>query len=467
LYHFDRNTQPRHFTERLGGHPEFPFLQEVNGVNSTELFIRAIRNDSVHVKYAREFKAFDLLLRNSGFKNGYKDLSKKNVQNVHVSPGTIGNLGFYDKQKDLISYIYVRLNPAGEDASGIAAWKLTNSSGCFLYILHTCGNAFYPNSTDCCKAITVEARTDTLSINPDSAQRTVHVRINFYEARLVVSGRREKRSAGKYDTLVNLIRHTDTATTVKGYAGKGFKIHAGGQSEKILVCRDSVIVINPRLTADSIIAAGDRDSVLFIVADTVYPRVRSATLACQKKWEISLDGGISFNSIPRFDNAAVHSQTNGGHPTAELAISRIFSHWFQAGISASYITLSYQDDVAYPGTVAGTYNTVWVGKPIVPVQLFGKATIGGPLGWQSNVSLSAGYSIPTGDKIENGGNELTTKPAVKGGPTAGLKLGVAYFFSCRFGLGLSFNGQYFSNKATAMSYHLFALPVTAGIRYRF
>jgi len=38
LYHFDRNTQPRHFTERLGGHPEFPFLQELNGVNSTELY---------------------------------------------------------------------------------------------------------------------------------------------------------------------------------------------------------------------------------------------------------------------------------------------------------------------------------------------------------------------------------------------------------------------------------------------
>src|SRR3977135_1417320 len=94
LYHFDRNTQRRHFTERLGGHPEFPFLQELNGVNSTEQFIRSIRDDSVHAKYAREFKAFDLLLRNSGFKNGYKDLSKKNVQNVHVSPGTIGNLGF-------------------------------------------------------------------------------------------------------------------------------------------------------------------------------------------------------------------------------------------------------------------------------------------------------------------------------------------------------------------------------------
>jgi hypothetical protein len=71
------------------------------------------------------------------------------------------------------------------------------------------------------------------------------------------------------------------------------------------------------------------------------------------------------------------------------------------------------------------------------------------------------------DQITNGGNTLTTKPGVKGGPTAGVKMGVAYFFSCKFGLGLSFSGQYFSNKADAMSYHLFALPITLGVRYRF
>ncbi|HMH24293.1 MAG TPA: hypothetical protein VK563_21075 [Puia sp.] len=467
LYHFDRSAQPRHFTERLGSHPEFPFLQEVNGVSTTDLFLRSIRNDSVHLKYAREFKAFDLLLRNSGFRNGYKDLSKKNVENVHVSPGTIGNLGFYDKQKDLISYIYVRLNPAGEDASGIAAWKLTNSSGCFLYILHTCGNAFYPNSTECCKAISVETGADSLDIKPDSSRRNVHVRLNFYEARLVVAGQKEKRSAGKYDTIVSLIRHTDTVRAIKEAEGRKLKIYAYGSSGKILVCRDTVIRLNPRLAVDSS-TAGVPDSILFIVSDTAYPRPASNPLPlCHKKWEISLDGGISFNSIPRLNSATVHTQTNGGHPAAELAVSRIFNHWFQAGLSASYITLSYQDDIVYPGTVAGTYNTVWIGKPIIPVQLFGKATIGGPLGWQSNISLSAGYSIPMNDKIENGGSTLTTKPSVKGGLTAGLKMGIAYFFSCRFGLGLSVNGQYFSNKATTMSYHLFAMPVTAGIRYRF
>ena len=131
------------------------------------------------------------------------------------------------------------------------------------------------------------------------------------------------------------------------------------------------------------------------------------------------------------------------------------------------MTLSYQDDIAYAGSVPNTYNTVYPGKPIIPVQVFGKWTIGGPLGWQANVSLSAGYSFVSASKIVNSGNDLAVKPGTKGGPTAGVGMGIAYFFSCKFGLGLSAGGQYFDNKATAMSYHLVALPVTLGIRFRF
>ncbi len=79
------------------------------------------------------------------FANGYKDLSLKNIRKVYITPGTIGNLGFYDKEKNIINYLYVKLNPAGESPDGIEAWKLINKDGCFLYILFTCGNAFYPN----------------------------------------------------------------------------------------------------------------------------------------------------------------------------------------------------------------------------------------------------------------------------------------------------------------------------------
>jgi hypothetical protein len=54
-----------------------------------------------------------------------------------------------------------------------------------------------------------------------------------------------------------------------------------------------------------------------------------------------------------------------------------------------------------------------------------------------------------------------------GGPTGGLRIGVSYFFNCNFGMGLSTGGQYFDNKGSVMTYHLFALPVTFGLRFRF
>jgi hypothetical protein len=82
--------------------------------------------------------------------------------------------------------------------------------------------------------------------------------------------------------------------------------------------------------------------------------------------------------------------------------------------------------------------------------------------------LSAGYGIPVGDgQIVNSGNTLAQKPSLKGGPTAGLRMGIAYFFSCRFGISLSAAGQYFDNKGSVMTYHLVALPVTLGLRFRF
>lgn len=229
-----------------------------------------------------------------------------------------------------------------------------------------------------------------------------------------------------------------------------------------MLCKDTTLELHLPLSFDTI-----DNKMEYTHSDTTYIRLSSkGDDNCRKKWEIDLDGGGSFNSIPRFDNTTQHSRTNGAQPMAELDISRIFNHWFQAGISAAYMTLSYQDDIAYPGSAPNTYNTVYPAKPVIPVQLFGRATIGGPRGWQANVSLSAGYSFVSGGKIGNNGNTLATKPGTKSGLTAGGGMSIAYFLTCKFGLALNVNGQYFNNKATAMTYHLVALPVSLGVRFR-
>ena len=463
LFQFDQHIRPRAFTEKLGNHPQFPFLQQVNGVTTRALFIAAAKNPESRKTYQKEFPVFNHLLQDIGFAGGYKDLKAANVENLFINPGTIGNLGFFNKESN---YIYVRLNPAGEGDDGIAAWKITGPGGCSFYILHTCGNAFFANDpagisggNGCCRDIKFRADTDTLPATAAPHDRPLVISIRFYQA-VVVNGKKKT-----YDTLVRLVRSIDTTTMIKDSLRHLSKVVGQETIDQFVLCRDTTISLHIPIIADS---TKGGDTLYYTLSDTTW--VKALTKGkddCHKKWEIAVDGGASYNSIPRFDNTTQHSRTNGAQFAGELAVSRIFNHWFQAGISASYITLSYQDDVAYAGSAPNTYNTVYPGKPIIPVQLFGKFTFGGPLGWQSNFGLSAGLSIPGGSKIVNSGNTLADKPSTKSGLTAGVKMGIAYFFSCKFGVAASVSGQYFNNKGSAQTYKLVALPVTLGIRYRF
>jgi len=461
LFKFDPHLHPRVFTERLGNHPQFPFLQYENGVVTRALFIAAAKDPGSRKKYKIEFDVFNDLLHEIGFAGGYKDLKAANVENLFINPGTIGNLGFFNKESN---YIYVRLNPAGEGDDGIAAWKITGPGGCYFYVLHTCGNAFFANDPglSCCHEVTLKTVPDTAAAGSRSQDRLLHIRFRYYEATLAASTRHRG-----YDTLTRLLRDVDTVALVKdpamGLAGAAAA--TGTFTRRVIICKDTILSLRIPLAVANQQRPGD--TLQFAWSDTLWLTRYTSGPVCRKKWEIAVDGGASVNTVPRYDNTAIHSRTNGAHIAGELAVSRIFNHWFQAGVSASYIILSYQDDVPYPGSVAGVYNSVYLGVPIIPVQLFGKATIGGPLGWQSNVSLSAGYSIPTHARILNSNNTLSTQPGIKGGPAVGFKLGLAYFFSCKFGLAGTFTGQYFDNNSSLMHYHLAAMPVTLGIRYRF
>jgi len=504
LFVFDNSLTPKVFTDPLGRKPQFPFLQQMNGITSAELFVQSINDPAKQALYTREFQAFDLLLRNAGFWHGYKDLNVKNVKNVFITPGTIGNLGFYDKQKDLINYEYVTLNPAGELPQGVAAWKLTNASGCFLYILHTCGNAWYPNdfasadnstrqpddadgshgakgqpgvrvepgvnrnnsnNGNCCNTLVIKTSLTPAPQKSDSLIRPVDLRMNYYQAKIVSS----RKKGHRYDTSYALIQTKDTLVYFKDRLIVPSTLDSSVKLKIFSFCKDSMATMKIALAADSANQTDHTMALRVLMADTSFEKKISKVEPkdCDNKWEISVEAGKSFNSIPRLNDPTQHTQTNGSKTTATLEISRIMAPWFQLGLSASYVILSYQDDINYPGNIAGTYNTVYLGKPIIPVQLFGKFNFGKPVGWETSLSLSLGYSIPTNGKIEDNGTTLSTKPNLKGDFTAGLKFGVAYFFSCHIGLGASFTGQYFNNKSDLTNYSLYALPVQGGIHFRF
>jgi hypothetical protein len=477
LYLFNKHDEPRLFTDPLGRRPQFPFLQRMNGITTAELFIKSIQDSAQRKKYSRTFPAFDLLLRNSGFARGYKDLSIKNVKKVYITPGTIGNLGFYNKEQNVINYLYVKLNPAGEAAEGVEAWKLINKDGCFLYILFTCGNAFYPNGeavvttpggetsgVGFCKTVTVKTSIATAPSQTDSVKRLAILRMNFYRAYLTPSHQKGRKN----DTTVELIRTKDTLIHFKDRLVVPAKLDSSSRYKVYSVCRDSLVQLHIGLIGDSLVQTDTVHPVYYVMADTAFDKKEPKLVnGCDNHWEISIEAGKSFNSIPRFDDPTEHSQSNGSQFTATLEISRMLTHWFQLGLSGSYVILSYQDDVNYPGSTPGTYNTIYLGKPIIPIQFFGKFNFGKEVGFQSSVSISFGYSVPTNGKIESGNTVLTTNPNLKGDFTAGLKFGVAYYFSCHVGLGASFTGQYFNNKSDLFIYSLYALPIQAGFHFRF
>jgi hypothetical protein len=480
LYLFNKSDEPRLFTDPLGRHPQFPFLQRINGITTPELFIKSIRDTVKQKKYARTFKAFDLLLRNSGF-HGYKELNNKNVRKVYITPGTIGNLGFYNGQTDVMNYLYVKLNPANEAPEGIEAWKLINKQGCFLYILFTCGNAFYPNGDavvtvaggvpvpggnngNCCKTLTVKSAVTAVPQQTDSIRRTADLRMNHYRAYLTPSRRRGKT----YDTAVTLIRSKDTIVHFRDRLIIPAKLDSASRYKVYNICKDSMVNMQIPLVGDSNLQTDSIHPIRYVMADTVYEKlVTKEEEECVNTWEISVEAGNSWNSIPRLNDPTQHTQTNGSQTTATLEISRILARWFQLGVSASYVILSYQDDINYPGNVPGTYNTVWLGKPIIPIQLFGKFNFGKPVGFQSSFQLSFGYSVPTNGKIENNGVTLSTNPNLKGDFTAAVKFGIAYYFTCHIGVSASFTGQYFNNKSDLIAYSLYALPVQGGLHFRF
>ncbi len=484
LYLFDRHNEPRLFTDPLGRHPQFPFLQRMNGITTPEAFVKSIRDTVQQKKNARTFKAFDVLLRNSGFWHGYKDLNTKNIKKVYITPGTLGNLGFYNKETDVLNYLYVKLNPAGESADGVEAWKLINHDGCFLYILFTCGNAFYPNGNvdattggpggvggvvpvngaGCCRTLSVKSSVSAAPAQIDSLNRPAILRMNYYEAHII----RSETKGKKYDTTYELVRYKDTLVHFRDRLVIPSTIDSASRYKVFNVCRDSLVQMRIGLAGDPYYQTDSLLPVHYTMSDTLFDKkVTKTDLVCDNKWEISIEAGKSFNSIPRFNDPTEHSQTNGPQITGTLEISRMLTHWFQLGLSGSYIILTYQDDLIYPGSTPGTYNTIYLGKPIIPVQIFGKFNFGKQIGFQSSVSISFGYSIPTNGKIESGNTVLTTDPNLKGDFTAALKFGVAYYFTCHFGISASFSGEYFNNKSDLFVYSLYALPIQGGFHFRF
>ena len=295
-------------------------------------------------------------------------------------------------------------------------------------------------------------------VKPEQNNLSIHVKACLYQ----VGG-----GTGKDTTL---IRCVDSIFSFQVPAARKIKVFTERKSQQIHICNDTSIYIDPSLQVEQLALVDHEPSALDDTLKVISFYTRGCAQDCPKRnWQLSVDGGTSLNTVPAIQAAGVHTLANGAHPAAEIALGYFLQPWLQAGIAVSYLSISYKDDANYAGSVAGTYNKVYLGDPVIPVELFVKASFKHAMGWQSHVGFLAGYAFVSADHIDNtNGTELADKPGTHGGGlTAGIEFGIDYFFNCRFGLGGAVRGQYYNLKGTTQNYSLYAMPVTFGLRYRF
>jgi hypothetical protein len=142
---------------RLGSNPEFPFLR--NKSNTGQVYSAIKRNDKNN---GRGMMTFNKLMMDVGFANGVKDMDASSITEARIPYGTEGNMG-----SGGYSYSYCKL---ATDPNGTRAWKISSGGDCYVYILQTCGNAFYPNGgtkKTACLDVPVSVTADTKEVTLD------------------------------------------------------------------------------------------------------------------------------------------------------------------------------------------------------------------------------------------------------------------------------------------------------------
>ena len=123
------NYAPAKEVYSLGSNPEFPFLRNLSTPKQVASAIKA--GTGKH-----GMTNLNSMLMDIGFTNGAKDVNASSVTAYNIPSGTVGNMGDGN-----FNTAYIKLMGDGD---GVKAWKISSSTGCYVYILAKCGNAFYP-----------------------------------------------------------------------------------------------------------------------------------------------------------------------------------------------------------------------------------------------------------------------------------------------------------------------------------
>jgi len=238
LFKFDNAGMAKE-VRRLGMNPEFPFLRNLS--SPAQVYSAIMRNAKKSNDGAEHFN--DLMMA-IGLTNGTSDLTESDITAFYIPPGTEGNMGSGN-----YTSAYCRLMG---DPDYFKAWKISSGTGCYVYILAKCGNAFYPKGAKtACITAPVEFVGDMKEVTLSSSGQKVTTNDNTY---VYFERRKHKHQAPNplpgtsdpYPSTPLMLRTTSGVEVLPD----SYKVTVTTPDNSIRVCPDSTVDITANINVE-------------------------------------------------------------------------------------------------------------------------------------------------------------------------------------------------------------------------
>jgi hypothetical protein len=238
FYRFDNAGTPKEIST-LGTSPQFPFMKNLS---SPKQVANAINRNG-----ARNAE-MNSLLTSIGFANGAKDVREANVSMSYLPMGTEGNMGSAHTSSQ-----YMKLAGNGENRKG---WKITSSTGEYVYFMAKCGNSFFPkveHKTACVTApVTLSDNMKDVTFNSSGQKLSTTTNVYVYYHRK----KHGKNAvaypiAGIHDDYPSHPLLLKSSTEVK-VLPETYKVSVSAVDNSVSVCPDSTLNLATNINVEKV-----------------------------------------------------------------------------------------------------------------------------------------------------------------------------------------------------------------------
>jgi hypothetical protein len=174
LFKFSNGSTPTE-VHTLGSAPEFPFIANLSSPRQVYSMIKKCQKNGTH---KREIAKMNEMLMQIGFANGIDDLTPSSITKETLPSGTTGNMGSRG-----FTFAYTKL----DGSRGFKSWKVSSGSGCAMYFMARCGNAFVPQvaeRTACLTVpLTINSQPQEVTVNNTTTTTSNKIFVYYHEKR--------------------------------------------------------------------------------------------------------------------------------------------------------------------------------------------------------------------------------------------------------------------------------------------